>query len=189
MGTYDDRLARVVAEFGQAVQEYTAVAGGDSVDESPELAALEKRVRDTGWHFMPALYAWAWSRTQYDDPDMEKGMERIGEVLLRVSRVLVRHRDKLNSLTNWRRHQTREIAALGGAIARLMAENEDLRKRVAYLEASAVRNIPAPLPAVFDVPDWDVSFTADPQTRTLLTMLIGELRNRFAVPVAGGGEG
>lgn len=180
MGTYDDRLTRVVAEFGQAVQEYTAVAGGESVDESPELAALEKRVRDTGWQFLPGLYVWAWSRMQYDDPDMEKDMEQIGEVLVRVSSALVRHRDRISEQTT--------------RVNGLKAEVADLRKRVRRLEAAMVRNIPAPLPAAFDVPDWNAGGESvdesDMQARIVITMLIGELRNRFAapVPVAGGGE-
>lgn len=155
MGTTDERLQRIMAELGEATMAYADVMGGPAVEDGPEVAQLEKAIMDAGMAAMPVAFAYLYT-AMHGSTELDGKVRRIVE----ACRVL-------NELG--RNHQ-RHIA--------------ELEKRVEYLESATVRNYTGAdgvdgTPAAFKIPDWDASFTADQQARVALTLLLGELHNRF----------
>lgn len=155
MGTTDERLQRNVVEFGDAVTAYVDVMGGPAIEDGPEVARLEKAVMDAGHAVMPVILAYLYT-AMYGTTELD---------------------DRVNSLAQ----ASRLLNELGRNHQRHIAE---LEKRVEYLESATVRNYTGAdgvdgTPAAFKIPDWDASFTADQQARVALTLLLGELHNRF----------
>lgn len=161
MGTFEEWLAVSMDEFDNAVTEYTTLTAPDSVDFTPELRTAETRLRNAGWSLLPVIYVWY----RAVGVSAERRMMIIGQCLIRLVKRSRADRAHIRSLT---------------------ARVEDLEKRIRYLEQAAVRNTTGP--GMFVIPEWNNAYAADQQACTTLTMLLGQLRERFAAPADGGGS-